>query len=84
MTRVRRLGAGEPVGPVRADAVAAIGAAGFGEVEYLELRDEDDLAPLDAALRPGRLLVAAWLGGVRLIDNVRVGPFGDTGSSIAG
>ncbi|PJN95616.1 pantoate--beta-alanine ligase, partial [Amaricoccus sp. HAR-UPW-R2A-40] len=32
--------------------------------------------PLDAADRPARLLAAAWLGEVRLIDNVEVRPMG--------
>jgi pantoate--beta-alanine ligase len=53
-----------------AGAGAAIERAGFA-LDYLELRDEDTLgAPL--ADRPLRLLVAARLAGVRLIDNVRV------------
>lgn len=53
-------------------ARAAILAAGFDRVEYLELRAEDDLAPLAGPDRPGRLLAAAWLGDTRLIDNVPV------------
>ncbi|TDX33149.1 pantoate--beta-alanine ligase [Rhodovulum visakhapatnamense] len=55
-----------------ATARAAIMAAGFAEVEYLELRAAADLAPLEAADVPARLLVAAHLGGVRLIDNIPV------------
>jgi pantoate--beta-alanine ligase len=44
---------------------------GFAPVEYLELRDGDTLGdPLPG--RPARLLVAAWLEGVRLIDNIAV------------
>ena len=54
------------------EARAAIVAAGFREVEYLELRAEDDLAPLRNLDRPARLLAAAWLGQTRLIDNVEV------------
>jgi len=57
-----------------AEGIAAIRAAGFREVEYLELRADDDLRPLQALDRPARLLVAAWLGDVRLIDNVEVLP----------
>ncbi|MHA1113698.1 MAG: pantoate--beta-alanine ligase, partial [Alphaproteobacteria bacterium] len=53
-------------------ARAGLADAGFDLVEYLELRAADDLAPLDAADRLGRLLAAAWLGGTRLIDNVSV------------
>jgi pantoate--beta-alanine ligase len=62
-------GAGEDVLP---RTRAAILRAGYREVEYLELRGEDDLRPLEAADRPARLLAAAWMGDVRLIDNVRV------------
>lgn len=51
----------------------ALLSAGFTEVEYLELRDAVSLAPLDRPTGPARLLVAAWLDGVRLIDNVAVG-----------
>jgi pantoate--beta-alanine ligase len=47
-------------------------SAGFQSVEYLELRASDDLQPLDRPTKPARLLVAAWIDGVRLIDNVAV------------
>lgn len=55
------------------DARVRIEGAGFDAVEYLELRAADGLAPLTALTRPARLLGAAMLGGVRLIDNVAVG-----------
>ncbi|ALV29657.1 pantoate--beta-alanine ligase [Pannonibacter phragmitetus] len=71
-----RLSAGDAAEPVLADARAAIAAAGFGDLEYLELRAESDLTPLSRADRPARLLAAAWLDGVRLIDNVEVMPRG--------
>jgi pantoate--beta-alanine ligase len=67
-----RIAAGEEAAAPIADATAAVLAAGFERVEYLELRAEDGLAPLPRADRPARLLCAAWLGGVRLIDNVAV------------
>ncbi|MER9683953.1 pantoate--beta-alanine ligase [Mesorhizobium sp. M0184] len=67
-----RLARGSPVLPTLAEAHAAILAAGYREVEYLELRDEADLRPMTSLDRPARLLVAAWLGGTRLIDNVRI------------
>jgi len=57
----------------RADALARarawLGEAGF-RVDYLDLRNADDLAPRTHA--PGRLLAAAWLGNTRLIDNIAV------------
>ena len=55
-------------------AKARIELAGFSEVEYLELRAEDGLTPMTVLDRPARLLVAAWLDGVRLIDNIPVAP----------
>ncbi|MCO5066812.1 MAG: pantoate--beta-alanine ligase [Rhizobiaceae bacterium] len=67
-----RLVSGSPVMATLGQARTAIAAAGFDSVEYLELRAEDDLAPLDALDRPARLLVAAWLGETRLIDNLAV------------
>ena len=48
--------------------------AGFTEVEYLDLRGAEALEPLATLDRPARLLAAAWLGGVRLIDNIAGDP----------
>lgn len=67
---VAALRAGAPVGPTLDAARAAILAAGFSQVEYLELRRAADLAPAEDLAAPARLLVAAWVGGVRLIDNI--------------
>lgn len=50
-------------------ARAAVEAAGF-RLDYLDLRDADDLSPRETA--PGRLITAAWMGSTRLIDNVSV------------
>jgi pantoate--beta-alanine ligase len=65
----------------RADAVgeatrgvAAMAAAGFASVDYLEVRDAETLAPVDAVTRPARVLAAARLGRTRLIDNVPAVP----------
>lgn len=69
-----RLSAGESAQTVTEQAREALLAAGFESVDYLELRCEDNLIPLPVADRPARLLAAAWLGGVRLIDNVPVAP----------
>jgi pantoate--beta-alanine ligase len=53
--------------------LAALCAGGFA-VDYLELRDAADLAPVDRLAAPARLLVAARLGRTRLIDNIPVVP----------
>lgn len=47
--------------------------AGFEAVDYLEVRDPRTLAPVAKPGVPGRVLAAARLGGVRLIDNLPVG-----------
>jgi pantoate--beta-alanine ligase len=54
------------------EAAETTRAAGFDRVEYIELRDADTLIPSDDPTRPRRLLAAAWLDGVRLIDNIPV------------
>jgi pantoate--beta-alanine ligase len=51
--------------------------AGAGlRVDYLEVRDAEDLQPLEEShvTRPARLLAAVHLGRTRLIDNVPVAP----------
>ncbi|WP_258598513.1 pantoate--beta-alanine ligase [Mesorhizobium sp. AR07] len=63
------------------EARATILAAGYREVEYLELRGETDLRALASLDRPARLLVAAWLGDTRLIDNVSTSPPGNWSGS---
>ena len=42
------------------------------EVDYLELVDAETLEPLTCVDRPARALVAARIGGTRLIDNMAV------------
>ncbi|WP_138424233.1 pantoate--beta-alanine ligase [Maritimibacter alexandrii] len=54
------------------NARAALLTAGFDTIDYLELRSDPDLKLMNRADRPGRLFLAAWLDGVRLIDNVPV------------
>lgn len=67
------IAAGQPVDAALAACHAALAAAGFGPVDYVELRSADDLAPVvRTPASPARLLAAAWLGEVRLIDNVEV------------
>lgn len=52
---------------------AALTAAGFGQIDYVAVRDGATLKDWSASSgRPGRVLAAAWLGKTRLIDNVAV------------
>lgn len=53
---------------------SALTDAGFSSVDYAELADARSLAQLDAFEgKSARLLVAARIGGTRLIDNMAVG-----------
>ncbi len=67
-----RLSEGATMSALLPDAQARLTAAGFTEVDYLELRDGGDLSLLDQAKPGARLFAAAWLAGVRLIDNIAV------------
>jgi pantoate--beta-alanine ligase len=62
---------GASVAEVEADGLAALAAAGFGKVDYFEVRGADDLARLgpDPVGAAARIFVAARLGKARLIDN---------------
>jgi pantoate--beta-alanine ligase len=66
--------AGGDVAAALAEARAKLTAAGFGPIDYVELRDAETLAPMDRLDRPARLLAAAKLGTTRLIDNFPVAP----------
>lgn len=68
------LAAGAEAAGVLEAVRSRITAAGFGSIDYVELRDADTLEPVSRAARPARLLAAAWMGKARLIDNVLVIP----------
>lgn len=66
------LAAGRPIAATLARGRGMIARAGF-ELDYLEARDAETLAPVRSAKEgPIRLLVAARLGTTRLIDNLAV------------
>jgi len=65
---------GQPVGEVLASAREKLARAGFDPIDYVELRDAETLAPLQALSGPARLLAAAKIGATRLIDNLPLGP----------
>lgn len=58
--------------PRLAEATAKLAACGFLP-DYLALVDAETLVPISAARPPARLIAAARLGTVRLLDNVPVG-----------
>ncbi|MFL0355330.1 pantoate--beta-alanine ligase [Erythrobacter sp. GH1-10] len=70
---IARIEDGQEVAPTLAALEDALLGAGFSSVDYAVLADAASLAPLDAlGERPARLLVAARIGGTRLIDNMAV------------
>jgi len=66
------LAAGAKLSEIGPEAEARLLAAGFNKIDYLELRDGDGLARMETAKPGARLFAAAWLAGVRLIDNIAV------------
>jgi pantoate--beta-alanine ligase len=68
-----QVASGTPVVQACAAGRSELEAAGFDPVEYLEVRDSDSLQPPGTHPDPKRsyrVLAAAWLGDVRLIDNI--------------
>ena len=63
---------GTPVEQAVERAKAQLTSAGFGPIDYVELRDSETLMPAKDLERPARLLAAARIGRTRLIDNVPV------------
>lgn len=61
---------GEQVDKALEAAITALHQAGFERVDYLALHDSATMRPSTDLTRPLRLLAAAWIGGVRLIDNI--------------
>jgi pantoate--beta-alanine ligase len=77
-----RLESGErEAGRVKEAALAVIGREALVRVEYLDVVDAASMQPVDQVPGPVRVAVAAWLGGVRLIDNVG---FSECPSNISG
>jgi pantoate--beta-alanine ligase len=68
----KAIAAGEDVAAVLEAARQALVAEGFTRVDYFALVDGNSLEPLKTATQNMRLLVAARIGGVRLIDNIAV------------
>lgn len=69
-----RLAGGAEAAPLVTEGIAGLEEAGFGPVQYLEVRDAETLAPVARVERAARVIAAVYLGGTRLIDNVAVMP----------
>ena len=66
------IGRGGNVSQALETAHQALLVAGFDKVDYFELRSDPGLLAIETADQPARLLAAAWLNGVRLIDNLPI------------
>ena len=72
---IARIEDGQAVEPTLQALQYALAGAGFEQVDYAELADAQSLEVLtEPVARPMRLLVAARIGGTRLIDNMAVAP----------
>ncbi len=67
-----RAKAGVSIPQAEAEGQAALIAAGFDRVDYVALRDGETLSTLREISGPARVLAAARIGTVRLIDNLAV------------
>ncbi|MDF1722224.1 MAG: pantoate--beta-alanine ligase [Minwuia sp.] len=65
-------GRGEDVRPTIDKGRKRLEHAGFGDVDYLEVRDAENLELSHRPKRPARAFAAVYLGKARLIDNVPV------------
>ena len=63
---------GEAIDPAIERCKRWLAESGFGPIDYVAYVDGDSLEPLDSFRDGGRLIAAAFLGDVRLIDNVSV------------
>lgn len=68
------IGRGGVIEAALESARQALRKAGFSAVDYVALVDANTLEPLETIREPMRLLAAASIGGVRLIDNIPVTP----------
>jgi pantoate--beta-alanine ligase len=71
---IARIEAGADIGEALSALEAALLESGFASIDYAELTDAGSLEPLTTLSgRAARLLVAARIGGTRLIDNMPAG-----------
>ncbi len=69
MSVSERARSGVPIPQAEAEGAAALIGAGFDRVDYVAIRDAATLVPLRTLDAPARVLAAARVGAIRLIDN---------------
>lgn len=70
------LESGSEVAPTLIKVQRTLLKSGFREVDYVALRAAEDFTPIASPIvrRPARILAAAWIEDVRLLDNFTVRP----------
>jgi pantoate--beta-alanine ligase len=71
---VERVKTGISIPQAEAEGAAGLIRAGFDRVDYVAVRDAQTLAHIASLSGPARVLAAARIGDVRLIDNKPVTP----------
>ena len=71
---VERVKTGISIPQAEAEGAAGLIRAGFDRVDYVAVRDAQALAHIVSLSRPARVLAAARIGDIRLIDNKPVTP----------
>jgi pantoate--beta-alanine ligase len=71
---VERVKTGISIPQAEAEGAAGLIRAGFDRVDYVAVRDAQTLAHIVSLSRPARVLAAARIGDIRLIDNKPVTP----------
>ena len=71
---VERVKSGISIPQAEAEGAAGLIRAGFDRVDYVAVRDAQTLAHVVSLSRPARVLAAARIGDIRLIDNKPVTP----------
>ena len=67
-----RVRAGHDIAQAEAEGNAALLRFGFDRIDYFAVRDSKTLHPIRDFAAPSHVLVSAWLGKTRLIDNLAV------------
>jgi len=69
---IAQVQAGNSLASIEASAVEALRDRGFDAVDYVAIRDAEDLRVISSVERPGRILAAVRIGRTRLIDNMAI------------
>jgi len=69
---IAQIRAGTPLASVEASAYQALCDSGFDTVDYVAIRNAEDLRVVSSIERPGRILAAVRIGQTRLIDNMAI------------